>query len=56
MIGIWYEKLKGKVVIDYSFYLMIGEIMEDVLNEFFMIIEKEGIIFFKVFMVYKNVF
>jgi dihydropyrimidinase len=50
----WHDKAEGKAVIDYSFHLMVGDMREEVMDEIPHMVEKEGIMSFKVFMAYKN--
>lgn len=50
----WHEKALGKAVIDYGFHLMVSELNAEVLEELPVIMEKEGITSFKVFMAYKH--
>jgi dihydropyrimidinase len=50
----WHAKAEGKAAIDYGFHMMVGDMREEVMNEIPVMVEKEGVMSFKVFMAYKN--
>ncbi|MGG4442222.1 dihydropyrimidinase [Brevibacillus fortis] len=54
-ISTWYEKARGKAVIDYGFHLMVSDANDQVLEELGAVVRNEGITSLKVFMAYKNV-
>jgi dihydropyrimidinase len=51
----WHAKAKGKAVIDYAFHLTIADGRDETMNEIPVMIEREGVNSFKVFMAYKGV-
>jgi dihydropyrimidinase len=51
----WHAKAEGKAVVDYGFHAMVMDLTDSVRNEIPVMIEREGIPSFKVFMAYKGV-